>query len=112
MKPIFKNYDSYDIFIKAHDGYDEHYFPKVGTVTTQIEKEFTNIVDDMEIIHIHYSKPEGLPEPEEGVFLLVSKAVSIAAKEHGRDTSDLLFIDNPIWDGTAKIKVGYMLATI
>lgn len=50
-----------------------------------------------------FGEPQDLPDPEEGVWLIVSLATANAARVAGRDTSDLLLTAEPVRDNEGRI---------
>ena len=68
----------------------------------------TLYVDNSAILvcRIPYEKPRNLPDPEDGVMLIVDEAVAIAASVHGRSTADLLIPRGIVRDEKG-VQVGY-----
>lgn len=60
----------------------------VARVVTSTEN--AGIVAGIPVVRTTYGEIEGLPEPEEATFFVVSSLLAAAAKAAGRDTSDLL----------------------
>ena len=58
------------------------------------------------VCRIPYEKPRNLPEPEDGVMLIVDEVVATAAAVHGRSTADLLIPRGSVRDEKG-IQVGY-----
>ena len=52
---------------------------------------------------VQYGEPQNLPEPQEGVFLVVSALTAQAAARHGRTTSDLLLVHRAVRDDQGRI---------
>ena len=50
-----------------------------------------------------FGEPQDLPDPEEGIYLLVSLATANAARAAGRETSDLLLTAEPVRDDQGRI---------
>ena len=55
------------------------------------------------VLKSEYGKPVGLPEPEKGVYLIVSALTAQAAARAGRATSDLLVIAHSVRDAEGNI---------
>jgi len=57
----------------------------------------------VELVMTTYGTPEGLPELEEGTYLVVSILTAQAAKAAGRSTADLLITSDTVRDVVGKI---------
>jgi len=55
------------------------------------------------VVRTTFGTPVDLPEPQNGVMLLVSLITANAAKAAGRTTEDLLLTSNPVRDEAGKI---------
>lgn len=55
------------------------------------------------VVRTEYGQPVGLPEPEKGVFYVVSALTAQAAARAGRTTSDLLLIAHTVRDADGNI---------
>lgn len=55
------------------------------------------------VVRTTFGNPVDLPEPSDGVMLLVSLITANAAKAAGRPTGDLLITSNPVRDEAGKI---------
>lgn len=60
-------------------------------------------VDGIPVVRTTFGNPDGLPEAEEGVFLVVSVITANAARAAGRGTEDLLLTSNPVRDAEGRI---------
>lgn len=60
-------------------------------------------LDGIELVKTTFGAPVGLPDPEDGVYLIVSLATATAAKDHGRSTDDLLLTSDPVRDSEGRI---------
>jgi hypothetical protein len=54
------------------------------------------------LIRTVFGEPTDLPEPSEGVYLIVSVITAQAAKAAGRPTDDLLITSDPVRDANGK----------
>ncbi len=71
--------------------------------TISVARAKQNVVPDGEIdgvavVKIEYGEPEGLPDPQEGVYYIVSAITALSARAAGRDTGDLLLTSDPVRD--------------
>lgn len=55
------------------------------------------------VVRTEFGATVDLPEPEEGVMLVVSMITATAARATGRSTEDLLLTSNPVRDETGRI---------
>jgi hypothetical protein len=55
------------------------------------------------LIRTVFEEPIDLPEPSDGVYLIVSVVTALAAKAFGRSTEDLLLASDPVRDANGKI---------
>lgn len=67
-------------------------------------------LDDIPMVCSTYGGTEGLPEPKQGVYLLVSMMTANAAKDEGRNCSDLLIPAGIVRDDDGQITGSTSLA--
>lgn len=60
-------------------------------------------IDGVPVVISTFGQPVDLPEPEDGVMLIVSLITAQSAKQHGRITSDLLLTSSLIRDAAGQI---------
>ena len=79
-------------------------FPKCEAPArvSQSEEVVGNILG-VEITKQKFGKVANLPEPKEGTYLIVSRLVAAAARDEGRDISDLLIPGPGIRDDQGNI---------
>ena len=65
--------------------------------------ERVGTVDGLPLVSMTYGEPVGLPDPEPGVYLIVSALTAQAAKAHGRPTDDLLLTALPVRNDAGQI---------
>lgn len=58
---------------------------------------------EVEVVSTEFGAPEGLPDPEHGVRLIVSAITAAAAKAAGRSVGDLLLVSDPVRDQEGRI---------
>lgn len=58
---------------------------------------------ELPLVRTEFGAPVDLPDPEEGVWLVVSIITANAAKAVGRPTGDLLITSNPVRDDAGRI---------
>lgn len=71
-------------------------FPSEGIARATQSTEHTGTVDGIPLVAMTYGIPADLPEPEPGVYLVVSALTAQAAKANGRTTDDLLLTAMPV----------------
>ena len=82
--------------------------PPSGKVARAVQSDVTTgmvPVNDgtVTVVRSTYGAPTDLPEPVDGVMLVVSIITAQAAKSAGRSTGDLLITADPVRDETGKI---------
>jgi hypothetical protein len=82
-------------------------FPPAGTVARAAQTD--EVVGELEIngtkvplIRTVFGEPTELPEPSDGVYLIVSVITAQAAKAAGRTVDDLLITSDPVRDDKGK----------
>lgn len=82
-------------------------FKPAGPVARAVQKD--ELVGQLDInghkvplITTVFGEPTDLPEPQEGVYLVVSIITAQAAKASGRTTRDLLITSDPVRDANGK----------
>ena len=78
-------------------------FPSEGIARASQYAAPMGTVDGFPLVSMTYREPVGLPEPEPGVYLIVSSLTAQAAKNYGRPTDDLLLTALPVRNGTGAI---------
>lgn len=91
MKTDIINLTPHDITVRLEDG-TEKTFPASGeTARVEVNNKSRGNLDGIEVVAQEYGEIQGLPEPQDGVYYLVSLVVRQAAVEQGR--SDCLSPD-------------------
>ena len=65
-------------------------FESVGIARAEQTYEEVCVIDGIEFVKSHYGAPIDLPDPEDGVVLIVSKQTIEAAQGVGRTINDLV----------------------
>jgi len=85
-------------------------FPSEGVARAAQTDETVGIITldsaalpQVEIVKSTFGQPEGLPEPSEGTYYIVSLLTATAAKASGRTTSDLLMPAGIVRDAEGRI---------
>lgn len=55
------------------------------------------------VAQVSFGEPVGLPDPEEGTYLIVSSITASAARESGRSLDDLLLVTDTVRDEEGRI---------
>ena len=86
-----------------HDDGTKEEFPSQGVARAAVQTEELGIRDGYRITKSTFGAPVNLPEPREGVFLIVSLATANAAVQYGRTTDDLLLTNDAVRDSSGAI---------
>jgi len=81
----------------------EYSFPSDGIARAAQSSTVVGTLNGIEVVKTTFGAPEGLPDPEEGVFIVVSLATANAAKAAGRTVDDLLLTSDPVRDADGRI---------
>lgn len=84
-----RNLTQHTVNIVAEDGTPIIDFPSEGNARAEQTSEAIGVIGDITIFKTSFGKPIDLPDPEEGVGLIVSVITANSAKEHGRSLDDL-----------------------
>lgn len=60
-------------------------------------------VEGIRLVKMAFGEPVDLPDPVEGIYLIVSLATANAARQYGRDIKDLLLTSDPVRDEQGRI---------
>ena len=101
------NLTPHTVSIVGEDGELIATFPSEGIARAQQTDVPTGtlVVDghELPLVRTDFGAPVDLPEPEEGVYLVISIITANAAKAAGRPTGDLLITSNPVRDESGRI---------
>lgn len=83
------------------DGHEPITFPPDGRVARAATfSRHVGAIDfdgvQIDVVSTEFGAPEGLPDPEHGVRLIVSAITAAAAKAAGRSVRDLLLVSDPV----------------
>jgi len=81
----FVNLTYHDIVLITQDGETVTIPPSGKIARVKFEPEVIDVVDGIPVVHIKYHDPVGLPEPEDGVYYLVSSTIKNAVGEKRPD---------------------------
>lgn len=84
-----RNLTQHTINVVKEDGTPIIDFPSEGNARAEQISEAIGVIGDVTIFKTSFGKPIDLPDPEEGVGLIVSAITANSAKEHGRSLDDL-----------------------
>lgn len=73
-------------------------FPSEGNARASQVLNPACTICNVDVVSIAYGETDGLPEPEPGIYYIVSTITANAAKTEGRYTGDLLVTVNPVRD--------------
>lgn len=91
-----KNLTPHAVNIIAENGETVVTFPSDGNARASQQAEHVGELEGVDIVSMKFGETVGLPDPEEGTFLIVSVITLDAAKAQGRDIGDLLMVADPV----------------
>ena len=78
-------------------------FASEGVARATQATELVGVIDGIRITKSVFGEPVNLPDPQEGVFLIVSLATVNAARAFGRSVADLLITNEAVRDADGRI---------
>ena len=84
------NLTPHDIVTINEDGTVRNTYVSQGIARAAQSFSEAGTIDGERIVETEFGEPVDLPEPKEGVYLVVSVVTAQAAAKHGRSTYDLL----------------------
>lgn len=78
-------------------------FPSEGVARATQTSTQVGSLEGIPVFRMEYGAPVDLPDPEEGVYYVVSAITATAARESGRITSDLLLTANLVRDEAGRV---------
>lgn len=99
---MFVNLTPHTVDYIHEDGTTES-LPSQGVARALQTTEFIETVDGYRITRSAYGAPVDLPEPQDGVNLIVSLATMKAALKHGRPVWDLYIVNETVRDSAGHI---------
>lgn len=81
-------------------------YPSKGVARAICTDKTVDRIEGHDIVTREYGPPRGLPEPQEGIYYIVSALVANAARQHGRTIHDLLLTSRQVRDMQDRV-VGY-----
>lgn len=78
-------------------------FPSEGIARASQVSETAGDIDGVELVRMTFGETQGLPDPADDTYLIVSIITANAAKAQGRTTNDLLITADPVRDEEGKI---------
>ena len=98
------NLTPHTITIIDAEGTEVAVFPPTGTVARAVQVDQpVGEVEGVKVVRTTFGDPTDLPDPREGVWLVVSLATANAAKAAGRPVDDLLLTSSPVRDAAGRI---------
>lgn len=98
------NLTPHDVNIVAEGGAVIATFPSAGNArASQKEAPITTLLNGVELVRMEFGATVDLPEPREGVLLVVSTITVSAARAEGRTVDDLVIPASPVRDGDGQI---------
>lgn len=98
-----KNLTPHAVNIVDAEGNPHRTYESEGIARAATSSEVVGELDGIELVKTTFGAPVGLPDPEDGVYLIVSLATATAAQKHGRSTDDLLLTSEPVRDSEGRI---------
>lgn len=99
-----RNLTPHTVNVIAENGTTIATFAPEGVVARASQHaEHVGELDGVELVSMKFGETVDLPEPEDGVWLIVSVITINAAKAQGRTTSDLLMTADPVRDDDGNI---------
>ena len=99
---IIKNLTPHTVTVFQEDG-TTRIFPSLGNARASQTTVPDGTLDGIDLVKMEFGETTDLPEPEEGVYLIVSIITANAAQAQGRRTDDLLVTANPVRDANMRI---------
>ena len=84
------NLTPHDVVTVNEDGTVRNTYTSQGIARATQSFSEAGVIDGERIVETKFGEPVDLPEPKEGVYLIVSFPTAQAASRYGRTTSDLL----------------------
>ena len=97
------NLTPHKITIMAENGVIVAQFPSEGIARASQQAECVGELEGIELVTMKFGEPEGLPDPVEGTYYVVSITTANAAKSAGRITDDLLITADLVRDADGRI---------
>jgi hypothetical protein len=98
---MLKNYTPHCINLYTENGIVE--IPSSGIARAAQHTTEVGNIDGVSIVEMTYGMPEGLPHPEDGVYLIVSALTVEAARRTGRTIDDLLLTADLVRDEAGRV---------
>ena len=97
---MYTNLTPHDVTIVGEDDETIVVLPSEGVARAAVSSTVTGSLEvngsQVNIVTRTFGEPVDLPDPQEGVMIVVSLITAQAAKAVGRDTSDLLVTSDPV----------------
>ena len=100
---MITNLTPHQITIVDESGTIVRAIPSAGVARAAVTSTPTGRLDGVPLVAQTYGRPEGLPEPKPGVYLVVSLVTAQAAEAAGRDTDDLLLVADLVRDDAGRV---------
>lgn len=100
---MIKNLTPHAVTIVAADGTVDRTIPSDGVARAAQMMKPAGAIDGITLVDMVYGEPVDLPDPQDGMFLIVSALTAQAAKAAGRPTDDLLLPADAVRDEAGRI---------
>lgn len=85
-----RNLTPHDVVVINQDNSINRIFESEGIARAAQSYSEAGEIDGIRIVESTFGEPVDLPDPQDGIYLIVSMVTAQAAAKHGRATSDLL----------------------
>ena len=90
-------------FLPRHGAKPRFSIPSSGIARAAMSEAPAGAVEGIPLVRCQYGRPEGLPKPSLGVWLVVSAITAQAAKAQGRTVEDLLLTVGLVRDDAGRV---------
>lgn len=98
-----KNLTPHTVHIVDSEGNLRRSFESEGIARATQSETVVGEIDGIELVTMSFGDPVDLPNPEEGILLIVSVITANAAKACGRGADDLVITADPVRDSEGRI---------
>ncbi len=100
---IIRNLTPHTVSLCAANGEVIRAFESEGVARAAQTTVEVGELDGIRLVKSSFGAPVGLPDPQDGVYLIVSLATANAARDHGRTVEDLLLTADTVRDEAGRI---------
>lgn len=106
---VIRNFTPHEVTLMPGEGKEEVRLPSCGSARCLVERRQIGEIDGITLNTSVFGEVTGLPEPQEGVFFLVSR---IVAEAMAGSREDLVVVDETVRDDEGRIIGARALARI